>query len=246
MGTHERIFRFKQFSLRHEKSAMKIGMDGVLLGAWADVLHSHRLLDVGCGCGLIAAMCAQRSPGSTILAIDIDQPSVEEAILNFDTLPWKERMEVLREDYLKLNPEGCCGKFDHIISNPPFFDSGVDNPDSARLVSRHASVLSPLTLISHAGSLLVPGGRISMVMPPLWLDGLQQEAATNGLKLSRLVKVVTCKGKPCKRILVEYVKTPENIETVADELFIYDDTPCGLKQYSREYKTLTGDFYLQF
>jgi len=143
-------FRFKQFSIKNDASAMKVGTDGVLLGAWARTV-SGRVLDVGTGTGLIALMIAQREPSAFITAIDIDAPSVEEASYNFFASPWSERLSSSLCDFRTM--EGC---FDQIISNPPFFIDSLKSSDSRRSDARHTDTLSQDDMISAV--VLTPAG----------------------------------------------------------------------------------------
>ena len=115
------FFTFNQFTIRHDRCAMKVGTDGVLLGAWTNVDHSHRLLDVGTGTGLIALMLAQRCPQAYITAIDIDAEAVEQARENTLSSPWKDRVEVLLQDICTFPTNQ---QFDTIVSNPPYIDAG--------------------------------------------------------------------------------------------------------------------------
>ena len=99
----ERLFRFKQFSVCHQNSAMKIGVDAVLLGAWIDVNNCNTFLDVGCGCGVISLMIAQRSQNAIISGIDIDKLSVEESVYNAINTEWSDRLSFELKDYMTLN-----------------------------------------------------------------------------------------------------------------------------------------------
>ena len=110
------FFTFKQFTIRHDRCAMKVGTDGVLLGAWTDVSHSCRLFDIGTGTGLIALMLAQRCPKASITAIDIDAEAVEQAHENILSSPWKDRVEVLLQDICTFPANQ---QFNTIVSNPP-------------------------------------------------------------------------------------------------------------------------------
>ena len=119
-------FRFKQFTVFHDKCAMKVGADGVTLGAWADITNAKKMLDIGCGSGLIALMVAQRS-NAEITAIDIDNQSVIQSTINVENSPWKERI-IIRQISLQDFAECTSEKFDVIISNPPFFRNSLKNP----------------------------------------------------------------------------------------------------------------------
>lgn len=237
----ERIFRFKQFSVSHRLSAMKVGVDGVLLGAWADVADTGKVLDVGTGCGVIALLVAQRSPSAIVTAIDLHQPSVDEARENFDLSPWSERLTAKKVSFQDFISES---KFDLIISNPPFFDSGADSKLSPRMAARHAGELSPQSLLSYGVRLLAPEGRIALICPAGQEDVLVDKAAEAGLAAVRLTHVHGVEGKPAKRLLAEFVTRPDNdnVEIVRNSLNIVDSNGC----YTKEYRRLTGAFYLHF
>lgn len=236
----ERLFRFKQFSVCHSQSAMKIGVDGVLLGAWADARDAARVLDVGTGCGVIALQIAQRNPNAVIEAIDIHQPSVEEAKKNFESSPWSDRLNVANISFESYKPEV---GFDLIVSNPPFFHSGVDATASSRMTARHAAELSPETLLTIGSGMLAPMGRIALICPLELEDTLLSLSSEIGLSVKRLTSVYGVEGKPAKRLLAEFEKLSDNhCEPIHNDLIISDSTGC----YTRMYRSLTGDFYLNF
>lgn len=199
----ENLFRFKQFSCSHGRSSIKIGVDAVLTGAWADVSECSNILDVGTGCGVIALMCAQRNPTARVLAIDIHTDSVEEAADNFRNSPWSGRLNAMQADFLSLSSK-LSHKFDLIVSNPPFFSSGISTADTPRIAARHEVTLSPATLIENCRLLLSDHGRLDMITPADKGAGLAELAAENGLKLLRYCYVKGTPAKPPKRILLEF------------------------------------------
>ena len=231
-------FRFKHFSVNHTHSSMKVGVDAVLLGAWADVRGS-RGLDLGCGCGVIALMCAQRNPAAEILAVDLHDASAEEAAFNFSSSPWSARLEARAMDANALRGiREMDGSFDFIVSNPPYFLSGVREPESPREKARHQASLSPQVAVSLAEVLLKEGGTLSLVMP---YEGWQEQTRSECLVPLRICTVANRPGKTPKRILVSLVKGNGSIQE-CEQLFIR--TADG--EYSKEYKTLTSAFYLAF
>ena len=119
-------FQFKQFTVWHDRCAMKVGTDAVLLGSWIHVENAQRLLDVGCGCGLIALMAAQRCPEGKIVAIEIDPDAAQQAKENVQSSPWADRIQVIQEDFAKFTDEN---KFDVIFSNPPYFANSLKCPN---------------------------------------------------------------------------------------------------------------------
>ena len=146
-------FQFKQFVVFHDKCAMKVGTDGVLVGAWAQVDGARRVLDIGTGSGLIALMLAQRNPDAFVTAVDIDEAAVEQARENVARTPWSDRMEVERLDIRKA-PEEWNGCFDAIVSNPPYFVESVKCPQAQRNTARHTDELDFDALLSKVSVLL--------------------------------------------------------------------------------------------
>ena len=238
----ENIFRFKQFSLFHTCSSMKVGVDGVLIGAWG-AIEGSRGLDVGCGCGLIGMMAAQRHKDCTIEMIDIDLESIKEAKSNILRSDWNDRVSADVADIIdftaqKNNHE----KYDFIISNPPFFNSGLCVFKSAREKARHEGSLSPSNLITFAGLLLKPGGTLSMITTT---EILNFADVSPSIKLSRICYVADRPGRTPKRIMTTFKKSafdvcPQNLEV--ENLFIRDTDG----EYSEPYRRLTKDFYLKF
>lgn len=234
----ERLFRFKQFSVHHSRSAMKVGVDGVLLGAWCDVAGARRIVDVGAGCGLIALMAAQRNPDASVIAVEIDPDAADEAALNASQSPWNERVEVVCEDIV-AHPEICCDA-DLIVSNPPFFDSGVSEITTNRELARHCSSLSPMTLIDIAAEQLSPHGLLAMIFPADHLDAITAHAAAKSLTPKRICYVRGHAEAPVKRVLAEYSRTAESPETEHLTLETSPGVPTD------PYRRLCHDFYLKF
>lgn len=233
----DEAFRFKQFSCSHSKSSIKIGVDAVLIGAWADV-RGEKILDVGTGCGVIALMCAQRNPGAKIEGIDIDPFSIDEASLNFKQSPWHLRLKAKLQDFTVNNQ--CI--YDLIISNPPFFDSGINNPNSTRLKARHQDSLSPKTLLEHGVSLLAEDGRISMIIPFSQEEYVIDEAQKLDMYPFRICRVKGHPEAPIKRSMIEFVRHPVNLNIMPELLVLHDK--AGNPSF--DYQRLCKDFYLKF
>lgn len=230
------FFAFKQFTVRHDRCAMKVGTDGVLLGAWTDLTDSRRILDVGTGTGLIALMLAQRSAQTRITAIDIDPDAVSQAQENIQASPWKERVGASLQDLRTYTPDT---RFDTIVSNPPYFEDSLKSPDGQRNTARHTDTLSIHELLEKVAALLTPGGRFSVVLPFEQTGHLVDVAAACGLYPSRHTAVVTRPGLPPKRTLMEFRRNP--IHYRPDELVIELERHV----YSEGYIALTRDFYLK-
>lgn len=244
----ERLFRFKKFAVAHSRSAMKVGVDGVLIGAWATSCDG-RILDVGCGCGLIALMMAQRSESALITGIDIHDDSVKEARDNVMMSPWRERIEITHADFLDFikNNDKQEGIFDLIISNPPFYNSGVTNPLTPREQARHQGSLTPLLLITNGVKILSSNGRISMIVPSIEEAIVSKAGEKNGLSLLRKCYVRDHAGAPVKRVMLEYRvgETDSEVNELSvkvEELVMFDEN----KEPTSEYRDLCKGFYLKF
>ncbi|MBR5102452.1 MAG: methyltransferase [Muribaculaceae bacterium] len=235
----ERTFRFKQFAVLNEQSGLKVGTDGVLVGAWAKVERSRHILDVGTGCGLIALMVAQRNSECSIKAIDIDEIAVNEARYNVSQSPCSERIEVMLADFNTLIEESG-EQFDHIISNPPFFVNSLLPPQESKAKAKHGVSLSFEKLISGAKKLLVECGRLSIITPADCYEQIIAITRNEKMNVSRLTKVIPVEGHEAKRILWEIVKGEAEIEE--SELTIEN----AERTYTEEYKKLCCEFYLKF
>lgn len=230
------FFSFKQFTVRHDRCAMKVGTDGVLLGAWTDVRHSRSILDVGTGTGLIALMLAQRCSQAYIMGIDIDEAAVGQAQENMLASPWSERLSALCRDVRTLRPEV---QYDTIVSNPPYFVDSLKCPDGQRTTARHTDTLDIHSLLETVSLLLSEQGRFSIVLPAEQTEMLVQVAAEVGLYPTRHTAVITRPGLPPKRTLMEFGRVP--ITYQPDELVIELERHV----YSEDYIALTRDFYLK-
>ena len=230
------FFTFKQFTIRHDRCAMKVGTDGVLLGAWTNVNHSQNLLDIGTGTGLIALMLAQRCPEASITGIDIDAEAVKQAFENVQSSPWASRVEVTLQDICTFTTDQ---RFDTIVSNPPYFINSLKCPNNQRNTARHTDTLDAEKLLCNVARLLSDNGRFSIILPAEQTDLLIQTACTQGLYPSRKTAVITRPGLPPKRILMEFQKTRKAFQT--DELIIELERHI----YSEEYIALTKEFYLK-
>ena len=247
MSKNTSQFHFKQFSVSHHRSSMKVGVDGVLIGCWAYVESAGRILDVGTGCGLIALIMAQRYPEARIDAIDIDAPSIEEAQDNISSSPWTSRIKAVICSYSDIGTMLTRGDYgyDLIVSNPPFFDSGVTEALSPREKARHQGELSPMALLSGAGRLLNPGGNVAMVVPSEISSSLEAYASSLGFSLVRKCLVRGHDSAPYKRKLLQW-KLPCNgdcISEATEDLLTLEISPG---HPTDDYRSLCKDFYLRF
>ena len=238
-------FKFKQFSVSHYRSSMKVGVDGVLIGCWTDVEGSTKILDVGSGCGLITLMMAQRCPEADIIGIDIDEPSCTEALENAKNSPWKDRINIINGDFPDiLNIEYSKG-FDLIVSNPPYFDSGISNIATSRERARHQGSLSPFSLLASSVALLTPSGTLAMIVPTEFTSSLEEEANKLGYILKRKCFVRGHAEAPYKRVLLQWILKNDVLyldETKIEHLTLESERG----KPTDEYRQLCKDFYLKF
>ena len=232
-------FRFKKFTVYHDKCAMKVGTDAVLLGAWADTSFCRNILDIGTGTGIIALMLAQRSQ-ATVEAIDIDKEACVQATENAAASPYTERIKVVHASCADFAASNQQKRYDLIVSNPPYFINSLKCPDNKRTVARHTDTLLLSDLIREAQTLLSPSGRIALVLPYERLEEVKALASANHLYICRQTDVIPTPGAAPKRLLVELSTTEENIKN-RDTLTIEE----AHHQYTPEYIALTKEFYLK-
>ena len=279
-------FRFKQFEVWHDKCAMKVGTDGVLLGAWCPIgefrslgefrstseqaqsasepLPPIKVLDIGTGSGLIALMLAQRLSSLytlhpmpyTIHAIDIDAGAVEQSLFNFAQSPWAEHLQIfsssLQSWYFPIadNPTDSVAYYDLIVSNPPYFQASLKNPDQARATARHTDSLSYSELIQHAARLLAAHGTVALILPAESEQEIIALAKEQDLYPIRITYVHSKPGKEANRILIAFSHcgSPENTRGIlgySDRLapsHLYIESASSPR--SEEYQELTKEFYL--
>ena len=232
-------FQFKQFSIRDENSALKVGTDAVLLGAFVNPDKPKAILDIGCGSGIIALMMAQKSD-SKIDAIDIDFESVQEAKFNFKNSLWSDQLIAIYSslsDYVKQSER----KYDLIISNPPFFNNSLKSPSDRNNLSKHTSSLSHAGLLSGVKNLLSADGVFAVIIPFDQMSSFLNIALIEGLYCLQKLIIYPTSKKPANRIILVLsnnlpIKANEESLTIRDE--------SG--NFTKQYKILTGDFYLNF
>lgn len=219
---------------------MKVGTDGVLLGAWAaqgeESQKILKALDVGVGSGLISLMLAQRFPDIQVTGIDIDEPSVCQAKENVGASPFKERISIHKQDFREINSYS--NKYDIIVSNPPFYSERTLSGDIARDTARHNCFLSFDTLVGNAAKLLTDNGLFSVVIPYGEARGFISTCASHKLYLKRRMDVRPSEKKTFRRTLLEFGRTACATITTTLILNALDGSRTD------EYTQLTKDFYL--
>ncbi len=218
---------------------MKVGTDGVLLGAWACVENAIRILDIGAGTGLLSLMTAQRSKAQ-IVGIEIDTAAARQAQGNASRSPWADRIQIENVSLQNFSVDGT-ERFNHIISNPPYFNHSLQSPDGGRTAARHTASLTYGDLLSGVARLLSPDGLFSVVLPYPEQASFIEMAEAHKLLPRRILRVYPTPTASPKRFLAEFSFQP--FECVEADLVI---EAGGRHQYSEEYKNLTKEYYLKF
>lgn len=231
------LFRFKQFSVAHDRSTHKIGTDGVLLGAWADVSHVQYVLDVGTGTGVIALMMAQRTAESVLIdAVEIEKQDSEQALENVLQSPWASRISVHHTSIQNFSPSH---RYDLVVSNPPYFINSWKPPEKRRSQARHTHELSFDELLGAASRLLTPTGRLAVILP--YQEALQftDRAKDYELHVIRRMAFRSRAHKPVERLLLEFSRTAADVKE--ESLILHGNG----EEWSDDYKRLTREFYLK-
>ena len=231
------FFQFKQFKIIQEKAAMKVGIDGVLLGAWARFDEVTQVLDIGTGTGLLALMAAQRSD-AMVDAVELEPDAAEEAFANFRNSGWGSRINLHVGAFQNFDTTK---RYDHIISNPPFFENSPKSTDSKRAKARHSDSLTLSELLGKAVSLLTCAGKISLILPADKEERLRILAAAEGMFINRFSWVAPDETKKPHRILAELSGSPDQQEGTLIVL-----RHVGSADYTDQYRELTREFYLAF
>lgn len=231
------VFRFKQFSIAHDKCAHKVGTDGVLLGAWVEAEKPTRILDIGTGSGLIALMLAQRFPSAKVTGIELDEPSACQAQENAANSPFSSRINILQGDFLNHH---FLEKFDLIVSNPPFFKGNTSTGKVERDRARHEEFLPQHKFLNRAASLLSPEGKMALILPKEEAEDFITQALKVNLHAERITKVCGNAHSKDKRWLISLER---NNTKLLQETFILRE-PDGT--YSSPYRRLTSDFHIMF
>lgn len=232
-------FKFKQFTVKQDRCAMKIGTDGVLLGAWTSVKRNpFSVLDIGSGTGILSLMIAQRSFAEQIEAIEIDDNAYEQCSENFENSPWNDRLFCYHASLLEFVEE-VEDAFDLIICNPPFYSEGYKTENKPRDLARFNDAMPFKHIIYAVAHLLAEDGLFSIVIPKKEEDDFVALANTIGLFPQRILHVRGNPDAEVKRSLIEFSYTEKEVEI--SKLIIETDR----HNYTEDYINLTKDFYLK-
>jgi tRNA1Val (adenine37-N6)-methyltransferase len=219
---------------------MKVGTDGVLLGAWADVKNASDILDIGTGTGLIALMCAQRS-NANIHAIEIEMEAAQQAHFNCSASPWKERITVFNESLQHFAANHNL-KYDLIVTNPPYFRNSLKPANHARSSARHDERLSYEILLFYMPRLLTKTGKLAVILPAAEIIRFTDLAFMEGLFPLRKLLVKPSPGKPFSRCLTEFTLQKDAL-TITEEMAIKNE---NAPDFTEAFIKLTKEFYLKF
>lgn len=232
------MFRFRRFEVRHELSAMKVGTDGVLLGAWAWLGDCRSVLDIGCGTGLLSLMVAQRlsgKAGARVCGVELDSAAAREARANVESSEFREMISIVEGDVREMR-----GKFDCFVCNPPFYPLDVVSPERPRAMARQCVTLTSEELWHAVGRLSAESSTFSAIIPYPQLESFGKLATGQGFSLLRLCRVRSRQGKPVARTMVTYGKGLPRRKTEEEDLVLLKADGTRTEEYAR----LTGDFYL--
>ena len=228
-------FSFRQFTVHQDACAMKVGTDGVLLGAWAE--GGSRILDVGTGTGLIALMMAQRFAGAQVVALDMVHEACVQASANVTASPFADRVSVVES---AVQQYSAADRFDSIVSNPPFFVGSLPAPDARRALARHSCALPYAELFDSVRRLLAPFGVFSAIIPAECLQAFVTEACLSGFSLTRRCAVKTTASKPARRYLLAFRQQGGAAFSSSEAVL---QNPDGSR--TEWYASLTRDFYVK-
>lgn len=229
-------FQFKKFTIQHREDVFKFGTDAALLATWVDIENSKNILEIGTGSGVITLMMAQRNPKPTFTGIDISNNAIELATHNLASYPTQINIKFENESLQNFKSKK---QFDHIISNPPFFENGTKSPSDLKNTTRHTDGLSLMELLTHAKRLLSPAGRISLIYPVRYLDDIKVICKKLDLFPTQIVRTRSTSNKPVRRVLISI--GTKNCIPIENELIINGDQ----KEYSPEVFKMFKPFYLK-
>ncbi len=229
-------FRFKQFTIEQDQTAMKVNTDGVLLGAWTVAENPKEILDIGTGTGVIAIMMAQKFPQSNIVAVEIDKNAAEQASQNVQNCPWNDRITIFNDDFSNFAQKNT-KKFDLIVSNPPFFENQLKSTNKQREIARHTTLLSFEKLTKNVAKTITQTGLFTVILPYYNHNNFIKLCSENDLFCTKKTIIFPNEKKDANRVLLEFSKQKKTL--IENNFYIRQKNA-----YSSEYLELTKDFYL--
>ncbi len=217
---------------------MKIGTDGILLGAWANCQNCTSILDIGTGTGVIALMMAQRNENASIDAIEIDENSIKDASMNFNNSTWTNRLNLIHHDVTSFRT---AKNYDLIVCNPPFFNNSLKPNDNSRALARHNDKLNITEIAKFSTQKISDKGRVCLILPISSLEEVKLIFAKFQLELIRICFVKPKPHKQPHRILLEFGKQKQSLQK--ETITIENE---GRHNYTEDYKNLTREFYTIF
>lgn len=231
-------FKFEQFTIHQDRCALKVGTDAVLFGSWVSFAGAERILDIGTGTGVLALIAAQRAPNAMVDAVEIDDPSAEQAKENAAASPWPDRIRVHRLDVRRMH---ATEPFDLIICNPPYYAGYAKSPDPRIGLAKHSHELLFKDLIDAVGVMLSSEGRFNVIIPLVRETEFLREAGRVQLAPVRRCEVRYVAHRPAKRVLLELDRSGAAVQE--EELTIEASGPFD---YSAEYRALISGVMIGF
>jgi tRNA1Val (adenine37-N6)-methyltransferase len=245
--TGAKPFSFKKFTIQQDRCTMKVGTDGVLLGAWVDITGVQKILDIGSGTGVIAIMLAQKTveTAGIVHAVEIEDTAFSQAQENIQQSPFAKQLQIFHQSIQDF-AKNCIEKYDLIVSNPPFFTGGTFSNNQEKNNVRHTVKLSHSDLLNATRSLLQKNGKFCVILP--LIEGMRfiEIASTYGFFCTKRTDIRTLADKPVERLLLEFEISDNDSEKKQekDELIMLNSSERN--DYSDAYKNLTQDFYTIF
>ncbi len=230
-------FRLKQFTLSHDRCAMKVGTDGILLGAWAHVEGCDRILDIGCGCGLLSLMAAQRNAMAQVCGVELNHDAAAQAAENALRSPFASRVSIREVDVRYFSD----GQYDCVICNPPFFSGGGIPPDEDRALARSDISLTYTQLWQAVARLTTPRAYFNVILPYGRFSAFTSQASLHGFGMIRFCRVRALANKPAMRALITYRRELSEPQSWEESELIVGNADGSR---SEEYARLTREFYL--
>ena len=232
-------FNFKKFSIHQNNAAMKIGTDGILIGAWVNISKKFKGLDIGSGTGIITIMLCQRNLNLELDSIELSQSAVMDAKINIENSNWSNRIKLFHQDLKDFHPDS---NYDLIVSNPPYFKKSLQPSNSERSKARHQNDLKLEDILKFSNQNLTKDGSLNIILPFEQKKEAIEFAKKHGLNAIRECAVYPKPNKAPHRILIEFSRS-ENKQLIKESLVIEE---AGRHNYSEDYKKLTREFYTIF